>query len=306
MVATTVLLAFHFSNCKCQTSVDLGLPSGTLWASCNLGGVNPWDYGDYYAWGETVLHYNGSSFTGDYAEGFTWNTYSYAVNNYINLTKYCSSAAYGKAGYTDALTKLELSDDAAQAVWGDDWVIPTYEQWSELGKNCYWEWTDSYKNKGRKGYIVYKAKDNSDKGIKNYKVPDIERDANGKPKKDRNGKLIEKKDANGNVIKIFKYKTAASYSIDDEHIFLPASGCYTTTNLGKRNSCGYYWTATLDKASPCFARDVFFGNSWVNVCDFSYRAFSVENGEDKIITIVEKSDLSRRYDGQSIRPVKKQ
>ncbi len=34
--------------------VDLGLPSGLKWATCNVGATNPWDYGDYYAWGETT------------------------------------------------------------------------------------------------------------------------------------------------------------------------------------------------------------------------------------------------------------
>ena len=33
--------------------VDLGLPSGTLWATCNIGANAPEDYGDYFAWGET-------------------------------------------------------------------------------------------------------------------------------------------------------------------------------------------------------------------------------------------------------------
>ena len=33
--------------------VDLGLPSGTKWATCNVGAKNPWEYGGYYAWGET-------------------------------------------------------------------------------------------------------------------------------------------------------------------------------------------------------------------------------------------------------------
>lgn len=249
-VATTVLLAFHFSNCKCQTTVDLELPSGTLWASCNVGGTNAWDYGDYYAWGETVLHYsNTPTFTWKtgFEDGFTWDTYKYATNRYTGLTKYCSSAAYGKAGYTDALTSLQPDDDAAQTAWGDDWVIPTYKQWRELSQECYWAWTDNYNNKNRKGYIVYKVKNNKDKGKKS-----------------------------GGAV--------ASYSINnDTHIFLPASGCYVSTDIQKRGSYGYYWTATLNKENPSFAYDVFFEKN------------SVKDG-----------DLSRRYDGQPIRPVKKQ
>lgn len=250
VIAVTAVLAFSSLSSKCQTPVDLGLPSGTLWASCNLGGTNAWDYGDYYAWGETTLHYSypNSTFTWKtgFEDGFTWDTYKYATNRYTGLTKYCSSAAYGKAGYTDALTSLQPVDDAAQAVWGDGWVIPTYKQWRELSQECYWAWTDNYNNKNRKGYIVYKVKNNRDKGKKSGGA-------------------------------------AASYSTtNDTHIFLPAAGCRVSTDLQKNGTYGYYWSATLDKESPSFAYEVFFEKN-----------------------SVKDSDISRRYDGQSIRPVKR-
>ena len=249
VIAVTVALTLSSLNSKCQTAVDLGLPSGTLWASCNLGGTNAWDYGDYYAWGETALHYTGSvgTWKTGFEDGFTWDTYKFAANRYTSLTKYCSSAAYGKDGYTDALTKLELADDAAQAVWGNEWVIPTIKQWIELSKECYWKWTDNYNNKGKKGYVVYKVKNVSDKGKKSG-------------------------------------GSQASYSTStDTHIFLPASGCCVGTGIQQRNKYGYYWSATLDKANPSFSYEVFFENN-----------------------SVKDNDISRRYDGQSIRPVKHQ
>lgn len=284
VIAVTAALAFSSLSSICQTTVDLGLPSGTLWASCNLGGTNAWDYGDYYAWGETSLHYSdlniGSAVftwkTG-FEDGFTWDTYKYATNRYTGLTKYCSSAAYGKAGYTDALTSLQPVDDAALAVWGDDWVIPTYKEWSELSKNCYWEWTENYNSKGKKGYIVYKTKNDKDKGIKNILY-------------DQNRKL--------------KYKTTESYSLSDTHIFLPASGGCVGNSLSRRNSYGYYWTASLYNVSPCFARVVLFDNTSVSACQFSYEITDLSDRSKKK-TIIENDNISRRYDGQSIRPVKR-
>ena len=63
--------------------VDLGLPSGTKWATCNVGATKPEEYGNYYAWGETEPK--------DY---YDWSTYKYG-SDYDELTKYCTSSDYG-------------------------------------------------------------------------------------------------------------------------------------------------------------------------------------------------------------------
>ena len=105
--------------------VDLGLPSGTKWATCNVGANSPEEYGDYFAWGETTPK-----------ETYNWSTYKYCNGAYNTLTKYCNNAEYGNNGFTDNLTTLQASDDAATANWGSGWRMPTETEMRELKDNC--------------------------------------------------------------------------------------------------------------------------------------------------------------------------
>lgn len=107
--------------------VDLGLPSGTLWATCNVGANAPEEYGDYFAWGETTPKATFNSSTCKYCNG-------------DRLTKYCNNSSYGYNGFTDNLTTLQPVDDAATANWGNGWCMPTYDQWTELYQNTTHVW----------------------------------------------------------------------------------------------------------------------------------------------------------------------
>ena len=118
--------------------VDLGLPSGLKWATCNVGASKPEDYGDYFAWGETTAK---SKYDFDTYKWYQWNPSYY-------ITKYCTYSSYGKV---DNKTTLELSDDAAHANWGGSWRMPTMTEFSELCKKCKWEWKEL---NGKKGYKV--------------------------------------------------------------------------------------------------------------------------------------------------------
>ena len=120
--------------------VDLGLPSGTLWATCNIGATKPEEYGDYYAWGETSTK-----------NVYNWSTYKYCNGGYgyDDLTKYCHESDYGNYGFTDNLTELQRGDDPATANWGSDWCMPTKEQWEELLENTTNEWAMQNGVKGR-------------------------------------------------------------------------------------------------------------------------------------------------------------
>ena len=114
--------------------VDLGLPSGTLWATCNVGANHPEERGDHFAWGET----------NSFESGKGWP--------YIWLTKYNSSPNYGNI--VDDKNVLDLVDDAAYVNWGKDWCMPSKEQFEELLDSNYTIIT-SYShpiNQG-KGYI---------------------------------------------------------------------------------------------------------------------------------------------------------
>ncbi len=115
--------------------VDLGLPSGLLWATCNVGAENPEDYGNYYAWGETTTKSN-----------YSWSTYKYG-SNYDALTKYNTDSYYGTV---DNKTVLDLADDAAHVNWGGAWRMPTEEEIGELVNNCTTEWTSINGVYGRK------------------------------------------------------------------------------------------------------------------------------------------------------------
>ena len=125
-------------------TVDLGLPSGTLWADRNIGADSPEGYGDYFAWGET----NPKSV-------YDWSTYKYCKGSYDTLTKYNYKSSYGTV---DNKTILEASDDAATVNWGNSWRMPTYEEQQELIGKCTWTWTTS---NGVKGYKVVGPNGNS-------------------------------------------------------------------------------------------------------------------------------------------------
>ena len=111
--------------------VDLDLPSGTLWATCNIGATKPEETGDLYAWGETETKTE-----------YTWATYKWCDGDVCNLanpnlTKYCDRGGYGML---DGKITLELDDDVAHVKWGGNWHMPTQEQFQELIDNCTVEW----------------------------------------------------------------------------------------------------------------------------------------------------------------------
>ena len=119
--------------------VDLDLPSGTLWATCNVGASSPEDYGDYFAWGET-----------EPKDVYDWSTYKWCNGSYNTLTKYCTDSSYGNNGFVDNKTELDPEDDAAYVNLGPLWRMPTTEQQQELINNCIWERTTQ---NGVNGYL---------------------------------------------------------------------------------------------------------------------------------------------------------
>lgn len=128
--------------------VDLGLPSGLKWATCNVGANAPEEYGYYFAWGEV-----------EPKTTYDWSTYKYGTS-YDQLTKYCNYSSYGKDGFTDNKTVLDPEDDAATVNWGGTWRMPTKEEQDELRNNCTWNWTtqngvNGYKVTGPNGNSIF-------------------------------------------------------------------------------------------------------------------------------------------------------
>ena len=94
---------------------DLGLPSGTLWATCNVGALKPSDAGLYFQWGDT------SGYTASQVGGvndkkyFGWRDYKWSIDgSSTNFSKYTTSGA-----------TLDLEDDAAHVNMGGDWHMPS-------------------------------------------------------------------------------------------------------------------------------------------------------------------------------------
>lgn len=118
--------------------VDLGLPSGTLWAKYNLGVDDPTvdPYGNYYSWGEATPKKGAHTF-GTYQLGN-------GTDNYSCLTKYIIADDHTYAAGIDGKTQLEPADDAATAALGSGYCIPTAEDWMELWNGQYVTFSWSY------------------------------------------------------------------------------------------------------------------------------------------------------------------
>ena len=136
LLLTGAMTILQAQESKDHAYVDLGLPSGTLWATCNVGANSPEDYGDYFAWGETTTK-----------SVYNFDTYQYGTN--ISLTKYCNYGSNGKNGFTDNLTTLQPMDDVATANWGSGWRMPTREEFEELYNNTTCTWTQRNGVNGR-------------------------------------------------------------------------------------------------------------------------------------------------------------
>ena len=121
---TDVIELVNFILGKQHEAVDLGLPSGTKWASCNVGATKPEEYGGYYAWGET-----------EEKEVYSQDAYMYYKNGeYVNLGSDISGTEY----------------DVVHVKWGGNWCMPTKDDIKELLDNCTSEWTTLNGVNGRK------------------------------------------------------------------------------------------------------------------------------------------------------------
>ncbi|MDY4850393.1 MAG: hypothetical protein SO182_04045 [Paludibacteraceae bacterium] len=130
MKKITLLMATLLCSAWCATAqttekgheyVDLGLPSGLKWATCNVGATTPEAYGNYYAWGEIAPK-----------ETYSWDTYNFTADGGTTFTKYNA---------TDGKTTLDPDDDVAATDWGGNWRMPTDDEWKELIDSCTQTWT---------------------------------------------------------------------------------------------------------------------------------------------------------------------
>ena len=109
--------------------VDLGLTSGTLWATCNVGATSETDYGSYFQWGDTVDKRNAEC---------SWTSYKYGDGS--NFSKY-NTGLNDIGGTIDNKLTLDPEDDAARVNMGGDWKMPTSALMEELVAETTSEWT---------------------------------------------------------------------------------------------------------------------------------------------------------------------
>lgn len=109
---TTPIVRFSCPDDHHPHAIDLGLPSGTKWACCNVGATTPEEYGGYYAWGET--REKGS---------YDWDNYAY----FDSYTGFSISIGSDIAG---------TPYDVAHVQWGGLWVMPSHDRQVELMEHC--------------------------------------------------------------------------------------------------------------------------------------------------------------------------
>lgn len=117
---------------KKEEYIDLGLPSRTMWANCNVGTNRPDAFGDCFAWGEVAPK-----------STYSWENYIHCNGAGDQLTKYCNNPAYGYNHFTDTLTILERPDDAGWCNFDSNLgpQLPSKKQWQELYQNTTHTWT---------------------------------------------------------------------------------------------------------------------------------------------------------------------
>ena len=131
--------AVHYNYPEIDTNgfdfVNLKLPSGTLWATCNVGASSPYDSGLYFQWGDASGYTASQVGTGDGKKAFAWKDYKWSIDG--------SDTKFSK--YTAKGATLELEDDAAHVYMGGDWHTPSIEQIRELisSANTTSAWTAS-------------------------------------------------------------------------------------------------------------------------------------------------------------------
>ena len=112
--------------------VDLGLPSGLKWATCNVGASSPEQTGLYFAWGETT---------------------GYTANDVTSGVRAFSEDVYNAGPAASISADLTLAQDAAHVNLGGTWRMPTKDEYQELLDNCDAVWTDDYNGTGVAGRV---------------------------------------------------------------------------------------------------------------------------------------------------------
>lgn len=211
------------------------------WRKANVGTTAVQDYGDYYQWGYPSEGYailysslpsnrytSGDNLTvslrGDnggraynwWRFPFGWSDDANGTNGQISRFNF-NSALATNGGIVDNISELDAYNDVAYRVVGSNYATPNQAAWEALKAQTYCVWTSDYRNTSRRGLVIYEAKRVADRGqwSQSSSAP-----------------------------------SGLSYSTSDRHIFLPAAGWITQTNVMSNQILNaYYWTSTLEKST---------------------------------------------------------
>lgn len=222
--------------------VDLGLPSGTLWAKMNVGANSETDAGLYFAWGETT-GYTASQVGTD--KNFSWSDYALTEDSGLTMSKY---------NPTDNKTHLELSDDAAAVNMGGDWHMPNRAQCLELiqeTKNGF------VTNAG--AFTQYAWSDND-----GYSSPT------------QTTATISNWDTAGYFFFKNTYTSVTDAITANDYLFIPAAGFCEDSGFGDTGSYGNVWTSVPNSSSNKHMWCFYSGNDGAGVdSSLPYYGFSV-------------------------------
>ena len=186
-------------------AIDLGLPSGILWADRNIGAATPEDAGLYFQWGDTQGYTAEQVGDGEGLKAFSWADYKFSIDG--------SSSNFSKYNASDSKTVLDLEDDAARVNMGGNWRMPTFDEFKELYLN-----TDPYLVPTEGEEIQGTAQEQSGSVMINW--------------------VSQAKEALKGV-KFYKKGDKQTY------MFVPAAGNAYTGSIQYVSGYGYLWTSSL-------------------------------------------------------------
>ena len=186
-------------------AIDLGLPSGILWADRNIGATTPEDSGLYFQWGDTQGYTAEQVGNGEGLKAFSWADYKFSIDG--------SSSNFSKYNASDSKTVLDPEDDAAHVNMGGNWRMPTFEEYKELCLN-----TDIYLVPTEGEEIQGTAQEQGGSVIINW-ASQAEETLKG--------------------VKFYKRGDKQTY------MFVPASGVASGGSVQYVGQCGYLWSSSL-------------------------------------------------------------
>ena len=230
--------------------VDLGLPSGTLWAKMNVGASSEKDAGLYFAWGETQ-GYTASQVPSD--KKFSWSDYALTEDRGSTMSKYNAS---------DNKTHLELTDDAAAANMGGDWHMPNRAQHIELFKET--------KNGFVTNQVIIKGIPGDLGTIAGAFTQYAWSDSNGYSSPTSTTATISNWDTAGYFFFKNSYTSVTDAISAEDYLFVPAAGSYEDGEVYDVGYGGRVWASALDSESVRNAWYFGFDSDRAGV-DYGYR-----------------------------------